>query len=114
MKIVERLDLTPYNSYGLYARCARAFFPESEEDVREFYLQGQGNGKILLGSGHNVILSRDWYSEDFLIFNGNFDRIEVDGTMMSAEAGAFSKTMSELLLLMGSPASKCSTIFRAR
>lgn len=96
MKIVENLDLTPYNSYRLHARCARAFFPDTEDEVREAYYSTPERRKILIGSGHNIILAREWYDDDFIVFNGNFNRITVEGTLMEAEAGAFSTTMSEI------------------
>lgn len=101
MRIVENLDLAPYNSYRLHARCARAFFPDSEEEVRDIYCQDSDRRKVLIGSGHNIILSKEWYDEDFIIFNGNFNRIAVSGTVMEAEAGAFSTTMSEVALEQG-------------
>lgn len=100
MKIFENFDLTGYNSYRLSARCARAFFPRTEDEVRDVY-SGYPGTKYLIGSGHNIILARDWYDDNFVIFNGNFNRIAVEGTVMEAEAGAFSSTMSEVALLHG-------------
>jgi UDP-N-acetylmuramate dehydrogenase len=95
MRVVHDLDLSPYNSYGLRSSCARAFFPETEQEVREVYVRHGTEGKILLGSGHNVILARDRYDEDFVIFNGNFDRVRVEDMRMEAQAGAYSAVMSE-------------------
>lgn len=92
------VDLAPFNSYGLRARCARAFFPNSEEDVRAIFESYPDTKKFLIGSGHNIILARDWYEEDFVIFNGNFSAVRVSGSIMEAQAGAFSKRMSEIAL----------------
>lgn len=101
MRIVDDLDLTPYNSYRISARCARAYFPETEADVLEVYERSSAPRRVLLGSGHNVILARPWYDDEFVIFNGNFSRTGVDDTTMIAEAGAFSKNMSEIALQHG-------------
>lgn len=101
MKIIDDLDLTPYNSYRISARCARAYFPESEEDVLDVYERSSASRRVLIGSGHNVILARPWYEEEFVIFNGNFSRVVVEDTTMIAEAGAFSKDMSEIALRHG-------------
>lgn len=101
MKIIDDLDLTPFNSYRIPARCARAYFPETEADVLEAYERTSTSRRVLLGSGHNVILARPWYDDEFVIFNGNFSRIVVEDAMMIAEAGAFSKEMSETALRNG-------------
>ena len=101
MKIIDDLDLTPFNSYRIPARCARAYFPETEADVLEVYERSLTSRRVLLGSGHNVILAEPWYDEEFVIFNENFSRTMVEGATMIAEAGAFSKEMSETALQHG-------------
>ena len=56
MKVYKDFDLTYYNSYRLQSYCQEAFFPENENDIVELFKQ-----KIkytLLGSGHNIILSK--------------------------------------------------------
>ena len=52
---------------------------------------------VLLGSGHNLILSKAYYDEDFIIFNGNFNKVDVDvsSKIIAAEAGATILTVSE-------------------
>ena len=96
MRVYNNFDLTHYNSYKLKSKCKTAYFPENENDVIEFY-----NSKkdfILLGSGHNIILSKDYYDVSFLIFNGNFDNVEVDkfSNTIIAEAGATILEVSEV------------------
>ncbi|MFD2743010.1 MULTISPECIES: UDP-N-acetylmuramate dehydrogenase [Sphingobacterium] len=99
MKIIENLDLTAYNSYRVASRCKRAFFPESEEDIRDI-LQEHGNGSIImLGSGHNVILSKSFYDQDFMVFNGNFDSVKlIDDQTIHAQAGIDLLQLSEFAL----------------
>lgn len=87
MKVVEYLDLTPYNSYRLKAICRKAYFPESEADIQEIFTGSGAIKKIILGSGHNVILSKSSYEDEFVIFSGNFERVEVKGDEIFAEAG---------------------------
>ncbi|GAA4319418.1 UDP-N-acetylmuramate dehydrogenase [Compostibacter hankyongensis] len=94
MRVLDRLDLTAYNSYGVCAVCAKAFFPDSEADIRELYRSRPDVPKVLLGSGHNVILSRQFYEQDFVIFSGNFDSVEIGGDTIVSEAGALMEDLS--------------------
>lgn len=83
----QDFDLTTFNSYRVKAKCKHAYFPESEEDVQFFF---ENHKKyILIGSGHNLILSKQYYDIPFLIFNGNFDQIKLDvNNVLEVEAGA--------------------------
>lgn len=97
MIIYDNFDLTNYNSYRLKATCRRAMFPECENDIVEFFASGN-TGKIVLGSGHNIILSKEFYEEDFLIFNGNFNEILIHDTVLEAESGAFMLDLANVAL----------------
>ena len=88
MRHIKNLDLTEYNSYRLKAICAHAFFPDSEEELRQIYRDRKDTKKILLGSGHNVILSKEYYEEDFILFTGTFDSISINRNIIIAEADA--------------------------
>lgn len=99
MKVVEYLDLTAYNSYRIKATCKKAYFPENEQDVVDLYQSGEQF--VLLGSGHNVILSKDYYKENFLIFNGNFNDCRIQGNTLEAEAGITMLELSELAAEQG-------------
>lgn len=87
MKVVEHLDLTLYNSYRIKAICKRAYFPDSENDIQTIYTSDDDVRKIVLGSGHNIILSKSTYDDYFIIFSGNFNRVTINGTEVVAEAG---------------------------
>jgi len=96
MKVFSNFDLTNYNSYRLKAKCRAAYFPDTEDDLIRFF-QEKRRPFVLLGSGHNVILSREYYDEDFIIFNGNFNEVFIDSEgNIAAEAGI---SMLELSLL---------------
>jgi len=93
----NNFNLTNYNAYRLNATCATAYFPECEEDLLKLFHKS-GRSKIILGHGNNIILSKEQYSEDFIILNGCFDRMIVDGTQITADAGAKMLQLSETAL----------------
>jgi UDP-N-acetylmuramate dehydrogenase len=95
MRVYKNFDLTDYNSYRIKSKCKTAYFPESEDDVIILFSLKQDY--ILLGSGHNLILSKMYYDAEFIIFNGNFNSIEVDDKIgiIVAESGATILTVSE-------------------
>ncbi len=98
MKIISDFDLTLYNSYRIKAKCKIAYFPETEEDVIDFYKSKRPF--VLLGSGHNIIFSKEYYDTNFLIFNGNYKNIIIDKNsgLVEAEAGITMLEISELAL----------------
>lgn len=93
MKAYKNFDLTNYNGYRVKSRCMNAFFPQNEQDIIELY--NKKSNYILLGSGHNIILSKDYYNQDFIIFNGNFNKVEANLNQINAEAGATIQKISE-------------------
>lgn len=97
MKVFNNFDLTNYNSYRLKSKCKLAYFPESERDVVDFFRQH--DTYILLGSGHNIIFSRDYYDTQVLIFNGSFDGIKLknDG-LLEIESGAMMHNVAKIAL----------------
>ena len=99
MKTYSDFDLTEYNSYSLTAKCRKAFLPDSEMDVINLYKSKKDF--VLLGNGNNVILSKPYYDQDFVIFNGNFNTIEARENIIIAEAGATTLHLSELALAHG-------------
>lgn len=96
MQCFNDFNLTEYNSYRIKAKCRYAFFPESEKEIINLYKKKLPY--VLLGSGHNVLLSKEEYLESFIIFNGNFCEISIDkeNGIIEAEAGAFMLDISEL------------------
>lgn len=94
MRIVENLNLREYNSYKVNAVCKRAIFFDTEEEIYEYFINNSSQF-ILLGSGHNVILSKPYYDADLVIFNGNFANISLVGEKLIAESGVFTKDLCE-------------------
>lgn len=96
MKIAYNFNLKDYNSYQIKSVCKKAFFPENENDLLKLF--NLKKDYILLGGGYNVILSKEYYDSEFIIFNGNFDAIEVKKNegIISAESGATIFDVSEI------------------
>lgn len=90
MNRFEEFDLTNYNSYRIRAKAREVFFPLNEAEI--IHLYNRNSQYILIGSGHNLILSKDYYEMPFIIFNGNFDSIRLlNNEILEVEAGAFTK-----------------------
>ncbi len=98
MKSESNFSLKSYNAYCLAAICAKAWFPESGNDLLQIYSQETNKRFFILGNGNNIILSKDYYEEEFIIFNGCFDKITVKDTEINAEAGATLLQLSEKAL----------------
>lgn len=98
MKIIKNFSLLNYNSYRLNAFCKKAYFPENETELLALFREHPQTHKIILGNGNNIILNKEYYNEDFIIFNGCFDKVEINGNEIKAEAGATMLQLSETAL----------------
>lgn len=98
MKIFENFDLTDYNSYNIKSYCKKAIFPETEADLIKIYKEF--DDFKLIGSGHNIILSKSFYDSDFVILNDNYSDtfIDLDNSLIEAEAGISMLKLSEIAL----------------
>lgn len=97
MKTYNNFELTNYNSYHIKAYCKTAYFPENENDVISFFLENKDF--ILLGSGHNIIFSKEYYEKPMLIFNGNYNAISFeDEGLLKIEAGAMMWDVAKVAL----------------
>jgi UDP-N-acetylmuramate dehydrogenase len=99
IKFKNQFNLKYYNAYNLESICSKAWFPESEEDLLFVYKDTPNRKKIILGNGNNIILSKEFYEEEFIILNGCFNSIEVNKNIMIAEAGATLQQLSEEALV---------------
>ena len=98
MKIFKDFELSNFNSYKIKSKCSIAYFPESESDFIELFTTLKGNDYIVIGNGNNIILSKEYYNIPFVILNGFFDRIAINGNYVEAEAGATTSNLSEFAL----------------
>jgi len=98
MRSINNFNLTEYNAYRINAVCAKAWFPENETDLLEICRQNKNKRLIILGNGNNIILSKKYYEEKFIILNGCFNKVSVNNTEIEAEAGATLLQLSETAL----------------
>lgn len=98
IKFEQQFNLKNYNAYRVESICSKAWFPENETDLLEIFSQNKNKRLIILGNGNNIILSKDYYEEEFIILNGCFDKVTVNNTGMEAEAGATLLQLSETAL----------------
>lgn len=98
IKSIVNFNLKEYNAYCIKAICSKAWFPENETDLLEIFSQNKNNRLIIIGNGNNIILSKEYYEDMFIIFNGCFDKVKVNNTEIEAEAGATLLQLSETAL----------------
>lgn len=90
----QNFSLINFNSYGIKATCAEAVFPESIDEIMLFLKDMRPY--FIIGSGNNIILSKDYYTERFLIFNNCFNDFEITKDhVLKAKAGARLEKLSE-------------------
>lgn len=96
MKRYKNFDLTEYNSYKISAKCAEAFFPETEDEIVSLYSEFPSERKIVIGDGNNIILSQSYYDAIFVIFKDTFNKVTVEANQIESESGATMKYLSEV------------------
>jgi len=98
MNTKSNFNLSNYNAYCINAVCAKAWFPDNDTDLLEVFSQNKNKRLIILGNGNNIILSKKYYEEEFIILNGCFNKVSVNNTEIEAEAGATLLQLSESAL----------------
>lgn len=98
MKIETNFDLTGYNSYRIKAKCKKAYFPKNENDIVSLYKDL--DSFEVIGSGHNIILSKEYYEKSFVILNDSFGTYSVNNNdcVVEAAAGITMLNLSEIAL----------------
>jgi UDP-N-acetylmuramate dehydrogenase len=94
MKVFEDFDLTDYNSYRLKSICARAFMPENNQDVSTLFNSASTSKPVVIGGGYNIILSKEYYTEDFVIFSENMAQFRLEDNRIIAQPGVSLLTLS--------------------
>jgi UDP-N-acetylmuramate dehydrogenase len=94
MLIRKNFNLTEYNSYRLKSIAETVIFPENTNDIVEIF-KNKTTKPIVLGGGNNIILSKKYYNQVFVVLNGCFDKVEVTKNLVIAEAGATMLRLSE-------------------
>ncbi|SIR10385.1 UDP-N-acetylmuramate dehydrogenase [Pontibacter lucknowensis] len=97
MDVIENFDLTYSNSYRVGAICRKAYFPNTIDDVVRI-CEYKNEQLIFLGGGYNVILSKPYYEESFVLLKKNFSRYSFENDLIKAQAGVELKELSEQAL----------------
>ncbi|EKB48329.1 UDP-N-acetylmuramate dehydrogenase [Cecembia lonarensis] len=92
MKVFNNFNLENFNAYNLSSVCSRAYFPDCEADIINVIQKAR---PIVIGNGNNLILTKQFYKEDFLILNGCFQKVMLEKEIIIAEAGATLFDLSE-------------------
>jgi UDP-N-acetylmuramate dehydrogenase len=92
MKIFKQFNIKEYNSYRLDAVCKKVYFPENEQDVIDFF--NSETEYILLGSGHNILLTKSYYDSPFIIMDHHFGKTTFTKNIVEVEAGACMRELS--------------------
>lgn len=97
MKKFHDFNLKDYNSFKIDAVCRNAYFPDTIEDVVKIYAKVIDKDNIIvIGEGNNIILEKEYYDKDFIIFNNSFNAIRsVGGQNLICQAGVSLKKLSE-------------------
>lgn len=98
IKSIREFNLLNFNAYRINAVCSKAWFPNSETDLLSIFQTDLKKKFIIIGNGNNIILSKDYYTEEFIILNGCFNNIEVTENALIAEAGATLERLSQVAL----------------
>lgn len=99
MRIEHNFDLTYYNSYRIKSKCKIAYFPTSEEDFVEIYKNHNPKKIIIIGGGWNIILSKAFYDNAFIIVGDSFSSMSLVGEgKIECQSGANTKNFSEFAL----------------
>lgn len=94
MKVYKNFNLTNYNSYKVNSNCSIAYFPETEDDFIKLFRELRNKNHVVLGNGNNIILSKNFYEQPFVILNGTFNKISIKDELLEAEAGATTLELS--------------------
>lgn len=88
MEVLENFNLRDFNSYRINATCKKAYFPESEHDFIEIFKNNPNHNLIIIGNGNNIILSKAYYEQSFVVLNKCFNKIVIFNNEIEAESGA--------------------------
>mgnify|MGYP003978383137 FL=1 len=99
MNSQKNFNLKNYNSYNIDSFCKRCWFPEHESDLVFLLRKFKDSKPIFIGNGNNIILSKKYYKNDFIILNGCFDKVLVkENNIIEAEAGATFLKISKIAM----------------
>lgn len=99
-KIIFDTDLKDFTSFGIGGRGDCLVFPENEESLGELLSFNYENNipTTIIGRGSNLLVSDRGIRGCVIILSENFSKIEADGEVLTAQAGARLKDCMEFSL----------------
>jgi len=92
--IINDESLKKYNTLKLASKAELIAFPFNSQGVKEVFNNFKDRKKIIIGKGSNILLSKEYYNEDYLFINLKLmDDIFIEDELLYAEAGL---SLSEL------------------
>ncbi len=86
--LIEDVSLKKYNTLRLKAIAKLMIFPLNLKGIREIFVKFGGKKIITLGNGSNILLSREYYGDDFLFINMKLmDDIFIEINKLYAQSG---------------------------
>lgn len=86
---VENYSLKKHNTLRINAIAKYVFFPLNNEGLKEIYQNYSSKKIVILGNGSNILLSKDYYDEDYVFISFKFmNDIELFDSYIFCEAGA--------------------------
>lgn len=84
----KNVSLMKYNTYRLDVMCNYLVFPKTTEELINFikFLRKEKVNYYIIGGGSNIILARPCF--DVIIKLDRMNKVEIDGNIIVAEAGA--------------------------
>lgn len=98
-EVLENVDLTKYNSYGIKSGCKYLVYPNSVDDLVKLieYLNNEGINYKIFGSLSNVILPSSIF-DGVIIKLDKLDNVEVFDDYVISEAGVLLSVLVNILM----------------
>lgn len=86
--LLEDVSLEKYNTLRLKSIAKLMIFPPNEKEIREICSKFDNKEIIPLGRGSNILLSREYYEDEYLFFNLKLmDDIFIENNRLFAQSG---------------------------
>lgn len=96
MKIKENESIKPYSSMKVGGVAKKIYFPESIEEIAQ--VLNEDKDVIVLGNCTNVLIPDGDLGKSFMILRENFSEISIKEDIITAQAGAKLRALSQFAL----------------
>ena len=86
--LLEDVSLEKYNTLRLKSIAKLMVFPSNKKEIRDICSKFENKEIIPLGRGSNILLSKEYYGDEYLFFNLKLmDDIFIENNMLFAQSG---------------------------